>query len=618
MTVINLDEGIKTSQNDKDDGVELCWKNINVSSTDGKHILIDLSGNIVPGTFLALIGPSGAGKSTFLNLLAGRTDSNLVERGEVLVNGELRNSSTWTQIMSYVVQKFVFYSNLTVYESLLFAAHAKNIPKHEINEKIQLLLDRIQMPHHKNTLLRNLSGGELVRVKTAIQLINDPKILFLDEPTSGLDSYRAYQLCEFLGGLTKTGMSIIITIHQPSSHLIKLFDQIYLLSMGNCLFQGTIDNCISLLESLNYSLPPETCPTDHILDSVAIDFSDPVKNYEGKVKIQKIKTAYNKTKQPLTHYKSSIDIKPISRPIMLWILIIRNLKNTIRKKSYFNFYIIQKVTLALIVVFVTIPVKNYNGVFYFDAIRSIVMFYIIIAFLTVIGYAFNSFHDDNPIIDVERKAGLYTGVEAFLAKFVAEFVITGFFENLYFLITMTYLGWARLNCRFLTVLASFNYLIAFALSLGMLISTITNTADAAQTVGAIFSNVFMVFGGFFFNADYNLDYKREYELGYDWKNIIVTYPEKDVDKGKALPELINNFFYLNPLFYVFNYIVFAISSYNYLKSISIYDKFFDIKQAVHVIPFSRVSMAVLLIILTILCSGSIILHFKTGIKLKKY
>ena len=78
-------------------------------------------------------------------------------------------------------------------------------------------------------LNKTISGGEMKRLAVACGMATNPAIIFLDEPTSGLDSYLAHQVVDLLSQLTKRGTTIICTIHQPSSDIFQMFDNLLLL-----------------------------------------------------------------------------------------------------------------------------------------------------------------------------------------------------------------------------------------------------------------------------------------------------------------------------------------------------------------------------------------------------
>ena len=90
-----------------------------------------------------------------------------------------------------------------------------------------------------NNWNKGISGGERKRLCIAIELISEPKILFLDEPTSGLDSKSSYDLIFILKQLANEGCMIICTIHQPSSEIFEMFDNLCLMAQGRMAYIGS-------------------------------------------------------------------------------------------------------------------------------------------------------------------------------------------------------------------------------------------------------------------------------------------------------------------------------------------------------------------------------------------
>ncbi|PRQ33022.1 putative xenobiotic-transporting ATPase [Rosa chinensis] len=99
-----------------------------------------------------------------------------------------------------------------------------------------------------NWHLRGISGGEKKRLSIALEILTKPRLLFLDEPTSGLDSAAAFFVVQTLRYIAKDGRTVISSIHQPSSEVFALFDDLVLLSSGQTVYSGQAKMAVELAE----------------------------------------------------------------------------------------------------------------------------------------------------------------------------------------------------------------------------------------------------------------------------------------------------------------------------------------------------------------------------------
>lgn len=112
--------------------------------------------------------------------------------------------------------------------------------KSTLNGRIDYVVTILVMNRILDTRLLFLSGGERKKVALAVQLLNDPPILFCDEITTGLDSYSAANIVNTLKCISRTGKIVICTIHQPASGVFDKFDEVVLLSNGRLAYQGSV------------------------------------------------------------------------------------------------------------------------------------------------------------------------------------------------------------------------------------------------------------------------------------------------------------------------------------------------------------------------------------------
>ncbi|KAJ0976174.1 hypothetical protein J5N97_018139 [Dioscorea zingiberensis] len=203
-------------------------------------IIKGVSGEVRPGEMLAMMGPSGSGKTTLLKALSGRfnsSSSSSVLTGSITYNGTGFSSSI-NRLTGFVSQDDILYPHLTVFETLLFTALLRLPRSLTAQQKIDLVdtvISQLGLSACRNNIIgnqeiRGVSGGEKKRVSIGQEILIDPRLLFLDEPTSGLDATTAQRIVSVIGELANKGKTVLMSIHQPSSHLFYMFHKLLLLS----------------------------------------------------------------------------------------------------------------------------------------------------------------------------------------------------------------------------------------------------------------------------------------------------------------------------------------------------------------------------------------------------
>jgi ATP-binding cassette subfamily G (WHITE) protein 1 len=240
-----------------------------------RDVLRNVNGEFSAGELTAIMGPSGAGKSTLMNILAGYTTSGV--GGTLLVNGEVRDESTFRKQSCYIMQNDNLQPLLTVHEAMTVAANlklsAKNTHK-EKQSKIKEILESINLWEHKKSKTCDLSGGQKKRLSIALELLKNPEVMFFDEPTSGLDSLTSKQCVMLLKEIASTGRTIICTIHQPSAMIFEMFDHLYAVANGYCIYQGSVKGLLPYLEQSNLKCPPYHNPADYLLEVASGEHGD--------------------------------------------------------------------------------------------------------------------------------------------------------------------------------------------------------------------------------------------------------------------------------------------------------------------------------------------------------
>ncbi|XP_025679372.1 ABC transporter G family member 11 isoform X3 [Arachis hypogaea] len=280
-----------------DVSARLTWKDLTVTVTlstagETQNVLEGLTGYAEPGTFTALMGPSGSGKSTLLDALSGRLAANAFLSGTVLLNGRKANLSFGTA--AYVTQDDNLIGTLTVRETISYSAQLRLPDKMSPSDKEALVESTIVAMGLQdcadtvigNWHLRGISGGEKRRVSIALEILMRPRLLFLDEPTSGLDSASAFFVTQTLRALARDGRTVIASIHQPSSEVFELFDQLYLLSGGKTVYFGHASAAYEFFAQAGFPCPALRNPSDHFLRCINSDFDKVKATLKGSMKLR--------------------------------------------------------------------------------------------------------------------------------------------------------------------------------------------------------------------------------------------------------------------------------------------------------------------------------------------
>lgn len=166
----------------------------------------------------------------------------------------------------YLTQEDYHQPYLTVFELMQMACNLKLKPGIDHEPVINEILRNLNLNHRRRNFANQLSGGERRRLSIALELVANPTIFFLDEPTSGLDEVTAAQCVRLLKNLAKENRTVIVTIHQPSATTFALFDQIFVLARGQCVFQGGPNVLVPFLSRLNLKCPTHYNPSDYIIE----------------------------------------------------------------------------------------------------------------------------------------------------------------------------------------------------------------------------------------------------------------------------------------------------------------------------------------------------------------
>jgi len=195
----------------------------NVSKTfntpNGKvEVLKNINLKIDQGDIFGIIGFSGAGKSTLIRCLNGleKPDTGNITIGEneitKLNRRELRNAR---KKIGMIFQQFNLFDSKTVYENIAFPLEISGYKKDKIKERVEEILDLVELSEKKDSYPLQLSGGQKQRVGIARALANEPDVLLSDEATSALDPQTTFSILELLKNINKKlNLTIVIITHE--------------------------------------------------------------------------------------------------------------------------------------------------------------------------------------------------------------------------------------------------------------------------------------------------------------------------------------------------------------------------------------------------------------------
>ncbi|EDS38500.1 pleiotropic drug resistance protein 5 [Culex quinquefasciatus] len=408
----------------------LAFNNLNYTVQQGstsKTLLGNVSGSFRSGRLVAILGPSGAGKSTLLNVLSGFKAKGV--KGQILINNEVVDRQRYRQLVAYNAQDVKLLPNITVEETLRYTADLKmsskvssSVKKTTINGIVKLL----GLENCTKTQARLLSGGEKKRLSIGQELVSNPRILFFDEPTSGLDSESSYQVISYMKDLAKQGRCVISVIHQPSSELLELFDDIYLVAGGHCLYRGSLENLIPTLSEVGFVCPQYYNRADFAI-KIASRSNPEMEKVNQLIRLMELDTNsdQNGNKRPdrLSPKPLDEDESRSQYPISQWrqfaILTRRTTLGTIRNFTLTVLRFIGHLLFGLIIGTVYYDIGN-DGAKILSNIGFIMLTLLFIVFANAMSVVL-TFPLEMSVFIREYKSNSYSIVAYFCSKIVADF-----------------------------------------------------------------------------------------------------------------------------------------------------------------------------------------------------
>jgi ABC-2 type transport system ATP-binding protein len=204
---------------------------------DGINAVNDISFEVEEGTIFGFLGPNGAGKTTTISILCTLLSPT---SGKASIAGHdcMKEPAEVRRAIGIVFQDTTLDKDLTAYENLIFHAYLYNVPKDEMQDRVENSLKFVDLYERRDDLVKKFSGGMKRRLEVARGLIHKPRVLFLDEPTLGLDPQSRTNLWEFITKLPeKHNVTVFMTTHYMEE--AEVCDRIAIIDKGKIIAMGS-------------------------------------------------------------------------------------------------------------------------------------------------------------------------------------------------------------------------------------------------------------------------------------------------------------------------------------------------------------------------------------------
>ena len=206
------------------------------------------------GEIVGLLGPNGAGKTTSFYMIVGLVPAT---EGKVFLDGaditEVPMYKRARMGIGYLPQEASVFRKLTVRQNILAVAEYLPIPKGELKDFVQSMLEELNLVHLADQPAFTLSGGERRRLEITRALTARPKFLLMDEPFSGVDPISVAEVQDIIRGLKSKNIGVLITDHNVRETL-SIVDRAYLIHDGKVLCEGTSDFLVNDEQSRKFYL----------------------------------------------------------------------------------------------------------------------------------------------------------------------------------------------------------------------------------------------------------------------------------------------------------------------------------------------------------------------------
>ncbi len=453
------------------------------------------------GRMVGIMGASGAGKSTLLNLLNG---AYVPTTGQITINGIdiHREPDKIEGVIGYVSQDDLLIEELTVFQNLFYNAKLcfDNLSDTEISKRVIDVLSSIGLDQAKDLkvgspLEKTISGGQRKRLNIALELIREPAVLFVDEPTSGLSSRDSENIMDLLKELALKGKLVFVVIHQPSSEIFKMFDNLLILDTGGYpIYNGNpVDAVVYFKELVNHVNSSEseciTCGNVNseqifnIIESRVVDEYGNTTSHRKVLPTEWYKYYLEKIEKSAETFKRLIEKPNISfnipNPFKQYkVFVIRDVLSKLTNKQYLLINFLEAPILAFILSYLVryfnSDVNNHLGYIFRENenVPAYIFMSVIVALFVGLTVSAEEIIRDQKIRKREKFLNLSKG-SYLMSKISIMFIISAIQTISFVLIGNTILGIDGMNLTYWLVLFTTS---CFANMLGLNISASFNSA----------------------------------------------------------------------------------------------------------------------------------------------
>uniref|UniRef100_K3X5A3 ABC transporter domain-containing protein n=1 Tax=Globisporangium ultimum (strain ATCC 200006 / CBS 805.95 / DAOM BR144) TaxID=431595 RepID=K3X5A3_GLOUD len=493
--------------------LQLSVRNTVTKQVEEKVMLNNASGSAHPGELLLITGTSAAESKMLLECIGGRNAS---VQGSIGMNGML-----WTRKMkryiSYVVEEDLFYETITVREHLIFQARlrlGKSFTEEQYMLRVDEIIEEVGLMHRRDALIGGMFGWERKLLSIATEMLSNPSVLLVEEPASGLDSLSAEIVMSKLQQIARSGRTVIVTVHQPTSEVFALADSLYLLSEGTAVFYGKASEANGYFASLGYECPSYSSQIGYYLRLLIVQSRET--DHAGAARLAMLKEEWAKREAAIVVEETAFEAGPADDGVnadaeislgffgQLYVLITRNVIRLIRYRWWFFWMIIWFLVIAVIfgLIYLNLDmtqrgIQNTSGAF----------FYMILVLIFLMAYrTFAHLPMDLAVMSREHRGGWYYVISWYISRSLCgiprEVILPiVFFVPVYLLMDIDFGFKVYFYMQLMVILGS-----SAAIGLGYVVMCLFRRVWLALVVYAVLMMLFVVFGGLFVNEDDVPDY----------------------------------------------------------------------------------------------------------------